>query len=297
MSEAFCTVNGDVELCYETFGDPSDPAVVLVMGLATQMVGWHEDFCEAFAERGYHVIRFDNRDIGRSQKMTGPVPTIRQLVLRDKRAARYTLEDMALDGFALLDHLGIERAHVVGVSMGGMIAQTMAARHPERVLSLVSWMSNTGARWSGQPWPTLYPAMLRKPPRDRGGYIQHGIDLFHKIGSPGFPRDDEQLREIAARSYDRGLNPAGSTRQLAAIIASGDRTPLLRTITVPTVVIHGTKDRLVPVSGGRATAKAIPGARLVLIVGMGHDLPRGAWTRMLDAIEENAARAGEPATA
>jgi pimeloyl-ACP methyl ester carboxylesterase len=292
MSEAFCTVNGDVELCYETFGDPSDPAVLLVMGLATQMVGWHEDFCEAFAERGYHVIRFDNRDIGRSQKMTGPVPTIRQLVLRDKRAARYTLEDMALDGFALLDHLGIERAHVVGVSMGGMIAQTMAARHPERVLSLVSWMSNTGARWSGQPSLRMYPVLLRTPPRDRDGYLKHAVWVFSKIGSPGFAPDDENLRRVAGLSYDRGMNPAGSLRQLAAIIASGDRTPLLRTITAPTLVIHGTKDKLVPPSGGRATARAIPGARLLTIEGMGHDLPRDTWPRILDAIEENAARPG-----
>jgi pimeloyl-ACP methyl ester carboxylesterase len=296
MAEQVCTVNG-VELCYETFGDPSDPTALLVMGLATQMVGWPDAFCEELAGRGFHVVRFDNRDIGRSQKMDFPVPTIRQLLLRDKKAAHYTLEDMADDGFALLDHLGIARAHVVGVSMGGMIAQTMAARRPDRVLSLASMLSNTGARWSGQPLPTLYPLLLRRPPRDRAGYVQHGIDLFHKIGSPGFPRDDGQLREIAERSYDRGLNPAGSLRQLAAIVASGDRTPLLRTITVPTVVVHGTKDKLVPVSGGRATAKAIPGARLVLIVGMGHDLPRGAWPRILDAIEENAARAGEPATA
>jgi pimeloyl-ACP methyl ester carboxylesterase len=296
MPEQLCTVN-DVELCYETFGDPSDPAVLLVMGLATQMVGWPDAFCEQLADRGFHVIRFDNRDIGRSQRFDHPVPTLRQLLLRDKRAAHYTLEDLAEDGFGLLDHLGIERAHVVGVSMGGMIAQTMAARRPDRVLSLASMLSNTGARWSGQPSPLMYPYLLRKPPRDREGYIQHGIDLFHKIGSPGFPRDDEQLREIAARSYDRGLNPAGSLRQLAAIIASGDRTPLLRTITAPTVVIHGTKDKLVPASGARATAKAIPGARLVMIEGMGHDLPRGAWPRMLDAIEENAARAGEPATA
>src|SRR5919198_3131315 len=255
MAEQLCTANG-VELCYETFGDPSDPAMLLVMGLATQMVGWPDEFCAALASRGFHVVRFDNRDIGRSQAMDFPAPTIRQLVFRDKKAAHYTLEDMAEDGFGLLDHLGIERAHLVGVSMGGMIAQTMAARRPDRVLSLASMLSNTGARWSGQPSPRLYPAMLRTPPRDREGYIQHGVALFRKIGSPGFPRDDEQLREIAARSYERGLNPAGSSRQLAAIIASGDRTPLLRTITVPTVVIHGTKDRLVPVSGGRATARA-----------------------------------------
>jgi pimeloyl-ACP methyl ester carboxylesterase len=295
MPEQFCTVNGDIELCYETFGDPGDPAVLLVMGLATQMVGWHEDFCEAFAERGYHVIRFDNRDIGRSQRMTGPVPTLRQLILRDKRAARYTLEDMAEDGFALLDHLGIERAHLVGVSMGGMIAQTMAARRPERVLSLVSWMSNTGARWSGQPSPRMYPVLLKTPPRDRAGYLKHAVWVFSRIGSPGFEPDDENLRRVAGLSYDRGMNPAGSLRQLAAIVASGDRTPLLRTITAPTLVIHGLRDKLVPLSGGRATARAIPGARLLTIEGMGHDLPRAAWPRILDAIEENAARAGEPA--
>jgi pimeloyl-ACP methyl ester carboxylesterase len=295
MAEQFCTVNG-VELCYETFGDPGDPAMLLVMGLATQMVGWPDEFCEQLTTRGFHVIRFDNRDVGRSQKMTHPVPTLRQLLLRDKRAAHYTLEHLADDGFGLLDNLGIEHAHVVGVSMGGMIAQTMAARRPERVLSLASIMSNTGARWSGQPSPRMYPVLLRRPPRDREGYVRHAIELFRKIGSPGFPEDDD-LRVIAERSYDRGLNPAGSLRQLAAIIASGDRTPLLRQILAPTVVIHGTKDRLVPASGGRATAKAIPGARLVMIDGLGHDLPRGAWPRMLDAIVDNAARAGEPAAA
>jgi pimeloyl-ACP methyl ester carboxylesterase len=295
MTEQFCTISDDVELCYETFGDPSDPAMLLVMGLATQMVGWHEAFCEELAGRGFHVIRFDNRDIGRSKRQNFPVPTLKQLVLRDKRAAGYTLEQMANDGFGLLDHLGIERAHVAGVSMGGMIAQTMAARRPERVLSLASMLSNTGARWSGQPAPWLYPVLLKAPPKDREGYIEHAAWVFSKIGSADLPRDD--LRELAGMSYDRGLNPAGSSRQLAAIIASGNRTPMLRTITAPTVVIHGTKDKLVPASGGRATAKAIPGARLVLIDGMGHDLPRGAWPQMLDALVENAARAGEPLAA
>jgi pimeloyl-ACP methyl ester carboxylesterase len=294
MAEQFCTVNG-VELCYETFGDPADPAMLLIMGLATQMVGWHDEFCEQLAARGFFTVRFDNRDIGRSQAMDYPVPTLKQLLLRDKRAAGYTLEHMAQDGFGLLDHLGIERAHIAGVSMGGMIAQTMAARHPERVLSLASMLSNTGALWSGQPSPRLYPVLLKAPPRDRAAYIDHAAWVFSKIGSPDFPQND--LRAMAATSYDRGLNPAGSMRQLAAIVASGDRTPLLRTITAPTVVIHGTKDKLVPTSGGRATAKAIPGARLVLIEGMGHDLPRGAWPRMLDALADNAARAGEPLAA
>src|SRR4051794_16523327 len=295
MAEQFCTISDEVELCYETFGDASDPAMLLVMGLATQMIGWHEDFCAELAGRGFHVIRFDNRDIGRSKAQNHPVPTLKQLLLRDKRAAGYTLENMADDGFGLLDRLGIERAHVAGVSMGGMIAQTMAARRPERVLSLASMLSNTGARWSGQPSPRLYRVLLKAPPRDREGYIEHAAWVFSKIGSASLPRDD--LRDMAAMSYDRGLNPAGSSRQLAAIIASGDRTPMLRTIAAPTVVIHGTKDKLVPTSGGRATAKAIPGARLVLIDGMGHDLPRGAWPQMLDALVENAARAGEPLAA
>src|SRR5919197_278282 len=258
MAELLCTANG-VELCYETFGDPSDPAMLLVMGLATQMVGWPDEFCAALASRGFHVIRFDNRDIGRSQAMDFPAPTIRQLVFRDKKAAHYTLEHMADDGFGLLDHLGIERAHVAGVSMGGMIAQTMAARRPDRGLSLASMLSNTGALWSGQPSPRLYPVLLKTPPKDRERYIEHAMWVFSKIGSRGFSRGDP--REMAALSYHRGLNPARSSPQLAAIIASGDRTPLLRTITAPTVVIHGTKDKLVPPSGGRATAKAIPGAR------------------------------------
>jgi pimeloyl-ACP methyl ester carboxylesterase len=163
------------------------------------------------------------------------------------------------------------------------------------VLSLASMMSNTGALWSGQPSPRLYHVLLKPPPRDRERYKDHAVWVFSKIGSPGFERDEADLRRIAGMSYDRGINPAGTSRQLAAIIASGDRTPLLRTITAPTLVIHGADDKLVPPSGGRATARAIPGARLLLVRGMGHDLPRGAWPQLLDAIEQNAARAAAPA--
>jgi pimeloyl-ACP methyl ester carboxylesterase len=290
MPEQFCTV-GKVELCYETFGDPEAPAMLLTMGLATQMLGWHEDLCAALADRGFHVIRFDNRDVGRSQRMDGHVPSLLQLLRRDKRAASYTLDDMAADGAGLLDHLEIEAAHVVGASMGGMIAQTMAARHRDRVLSLVSWMSNTGSRWSGQPSPLIWPILVKPPPRGREQYMEHAVQVFSKIGSPDFARDDDDLRRLAGMSYDRGLNPAAGARQLAAIIHSGDRTPLLRTITAPTLVVHGSKDRMVPASGGRATARAIPGARLLIVDGMGHDMPRAAWPQILDAIEENAARA------
>jgi pimeloyl-ACP methyl ester carboxylesterase len=289
---------GDVELAYETFGDPAHPAMLLVMGLATQMLGWRSAFCEALADRGFHVIRFDNRDVGRSTKFSSHrPPTVGQLVRRDASAAAYTLADMADDGVGLLDCLGIDRAHVVGASMGGMIAQTIAFRHPERVLSLVSIMSNTGARWSGQPALSVYSVLLKRAPRDREGFIAHHMDVFARIGSPGFPRDEDDLRAMAAASYDRGHDPAAAGRQLAAILASGDRTEDLARIRVPTLVIHGTKDKLVAPSGGRATAKAIPGARLVTIEGMGHDLPRGAWPRIIEAIAENAARAGAPARA
>jgi pimeloyl-ACP methyl ester carboxylesterase len=295
MAEQFCTV-GDVELCYETFGDPSDPAMLLIMGLATQMLAWHEAFCEELAGRGFHVVRFDNRDVGRSQAMDGPAPTLRQLLTRDRRAAAYTLEDMAGDAVGLLDHLGVEHAHIVGASMGGMIAQTVAIRHPERVRSLASIMSNTGSLWNGQPSPRIYPVLLRRPGRGREGYVEHTVWAFEQIGSPGFPRSEEDLRALAEVSYDRGLNPAGSGRQLAAIIAAPDRTPDLQQLDMPTVVIHGTADKLVAPSGGRATARAIPGARLLMIEGMGHDLPRAAWPQILDAIEQNAARAAEPAS-
>ena len=297
MPESTCRV-GDVEIAYETFGDPADPALLLVMGLATQMIAWHDDFCAELAGRGFHVIRFDNRDVGRSTAMRHlPVPTVRQLALRSKKAAGYTLSDMAGDAAGLLDRLGIGAAHVVGASMGGMIAQTIAVEHPDKVLSLASIMSNTGARWSGQPQLATYRVLLGRPPEERDAFIDHVLKVYKVIGSPGFDRGEDDLRRIAALSYDRGRNPAGSGRQLAAIIASGDRTERLRSIKAPTVVIHGTKDRLVKRSGGKATAKAIPGARLVEIEGMGHDLPRGAWPQMIDAIVENAARAARPAAA
>jgi pimeloyl-ACP methyl ester carboxylesterase len=291
MAEKLARI-GDVELCYETFGSPDDPAMLLVMGLGTQMIAWPEGFCRELVERGFFVIRYDNRDVGRSTHMRRHrPPTIRQLLLRDKRAAKYSLADMADDGMGLLDHLGIERAHVVGVSMGGMIVQTMAARHSGRVLSLASIMSNTGHRWKGTPGLRIYPIFLRKPASDREGAVESFVSVFRLIGSPGFPFDEEETRRAAALSYDRGYNPAGTGRQLAAILAAGDRTEELRRITAPTVVIHGTNDRLVRPSGGRATADAIPGSELVLIEGMGHDLPRGAWDRMIDAIVANARRA------
>jgi pimeloyl-ACP methyl ester carboxylesterase len=291
MAEHMASV-GELEICYETFGSPDDPALLLVMGLGTQMIGWPDDFCQALAARGLHVIRYDNRDIGRSTHFRRQrPPTIKQLLLRDKGAASYSLADMADDGIGLLARLGIERAHVAGASMGGMIAQTMAARHPDRVLSLASIMSNTGHRWKGTPGLRIYPMFMRRPADNREGAIESTLSTFRLIGSPGFPFEEDELRRIAQLSYERGYNPAGTARQLAAILAAGDRTDELRRITAPTVVIHGTRDRMVRPSGGRETAKAIPGARLVEIDGMGHDLPPGAWDRIIDAIVSNIQRA------
>ena len=286
---------GDIEICYEPFGSPRDPAMLLVMGLGTQMIAWPVGLCEQLAARGFFVIRYDNRDSGRSTHLRHlRPPTLQQLLLRDKRAARYSLADMAADGIGLLDHLRIEGAHVVGASMGGMIAQTMAARHPDRVLSLASIMSNTGHWWRGMPGLRVYPIFIRRPARDREGAVESSVSTFRLIGSPGFPFDEGETRRAAELSYERGYDPSGTGRQLAAILAAGDRTADLRRIAAPTVVIHGTRDRMVRPSGGRATAAAIRGSKLVMIEGMGHDLPRGAWDRMVDAIVENAERADAP---
>jgi len=298
MSEQFCDVGDDINLCYETFGDPSDPTALLIMGLGTQMIAWHEDFCRALAERGFYVVRFDNRDIGHSTHLDGLAPpTIPQLLMRSKGAAHYKLSDMAEDAAGLLRELDLSPAHVIGASMGGMIAQTLAARHPGRVRSLVSIMSNTGALLWGQPALKLYPFFLRRPTGGREAYVAHFERLFSAIGStglPGWPISDrsEEIRELAGLSWERDHDPAGPGRQLAAILASGDRTSELRQIAAPTLVVHGTADPLVRLSGGRATARAIKGAKLMKVPGMGHDLPRAIWDELIGAIAENAARAG-----
>jgi pimeloyl-ACP methyl ester carboxylesterase len=300
MSEQFCDVGRGITLCYESFGAPSDPTALLIMGLGTQMVAWPEDFCNELAGRGLHVVRFDNRDIGRSTHVSGRPPSTAELLRRSGRAARYTLADMADDSAGLLSALDLAPAHVIGASMGGMIAQTLAARHPQAVRSLVSIMSNTGSRRSGQPSLRVYPIFLRRPPSGREALIAHMERLFAVIGSSGLPRDVDDIRAIAQDSYDRDHDPEGSGRQLAAIIASGNRTAELERITAPTLVIHGTADPLVSPSGGRATARAIPGAELMMIRGMGHDLPRAAWPQLIDGIAAHIQRtenAGDSAPA
>ncbi len=290
------TSNPDtIEIEYETIGSPTDPPLLLVMGFTAQLIAWDDQLCQQLADRGRYVIRYDNRDCGLSTRFDGqsiePMAVMQAQLQGDPLPPTpYTLSDMAADAVGLLDHLEIDAAHVVGASMGGMIAQMLAAEHPERVLSLVSIMSNTGSMWNGQPALRLYPALLRPPPRDREGYIDAMVLLFGTIGSSGFERDEEELRRLAGVSYDRGVNHRGTQRHLGAILATGDRASALRRIDAATLVIHGKADRLVRPSGGRATAKAIRGARLELIEGMGHDLPRQVWPQIIDGIVENAAR-------
>ena len=280
---------GEIEIVYETFGNPDDPALLLVMGLGMQLIHWDAELCELFAERGFRVIRFDNRDAGRSTQISAPVPSIPLAMAGLKIDAPYLLGDLADDAFGLLDHLGVDGAHVVGASMGGMIAQTMAIRRPERVLSLTSIMSTTGDRRAGRPKMRAWSVLTRRAPNDRDAYVEYFLRVFRVIGSKGFQADEGRLREVAAASHARGHHPAGTGRQLAAIIASGSRTAGLRELDVPTVVIHGEADPLIPLSGGRATARAIRGARLITIPGMGHDLPRELWPRVVEAVAENAA--------
>jgi pimeloyl-ACP methyl ester carboxylesterase len=295
--ERFAPSNG-IEIAYQEVGDPDGEPLVLVMGLATQMIAWDEDFCSMLAERGFRVIRFDNRDIGHSSKLDGAyVPSRLDLLLRRSETAAYRLSDMAADTVGLMDHLGIGSAHVAGISMGGMIGQTLAIEHPDRIRSLVSMCSTTGNRWVGQPTMKVFALLLADAPRDRDGFIKRIQRTYELIGSPAYPTDEERLLRVAEGSWERGHNPRGVLRQLHAIIASGDRTAALRKLDLPVTVIHGTRDTLIRQSGGRATARTIPGARLHLIEGMGHDLPNKLWPIFADDFAGTAARAGWQAPA
>jgi pimeloyl-ACP methyl ester carboxylesterase len=290
--EQFADVNGQ-RLCYERFGDPADPALLLIMGLGAQMVLWDDEFCQGLAARGFQVIRFDNRDIGRSSSMAEIVRIDLPALMMQAMAGRpiaspYKLRDMAQDAAALLDHLGIGSAHVAGASMGGMIAQELAMGWPARVRTLTSIMSTTGAPGLPGPTPEAAGVLMAPPPNGRDEYIAAFGRNWRVLRAGVFPEDEAKDPARAARMWDRGTNPAGVARQLLAIFASGDRTARLGALRVPTLVIHGTPDPLVPVQAGRATAAAIPGARLLEIGNMGHALPMAIWAQVIDAIAAHA---------
>ncbi len=276
----------DIEICYESFGPDDAPPLLLVMGLGAQMTLWSPGFISELLERGFRVIRFDNRDIGLSSKSEEPPPDVMALYAQSLAgapvAAPYTLSTMANDAVGLLDALGIEAAHVVGASMGGMIVQMMAIEHADRVLSMTSIMSTTGASDVGQPDPAAIGALLTPPPTDRDGAIAATVATSRIIGGSLFDEDD--ARQRAREAYDRCFNPAGAAFQIAAIAATGDRTERLREVRIPTLVIHGREDSLVTLSGGEATATAVPGADLLVLSQMGHDMPTSYLPRIADAI-------------
>jgi pimeloyl-ACP methyl ester carboxylesterase len=290
--ELFAPVSPEIELCYQTYGDPADEPVLLVMGLGGPMTWWDPDFCRMLAARGRYVIRFDNRDTGRSSRGRGRVTRsalVRAFTGRKVRPP-YTLSDMGADAVGLLDHLGLESAHVVGVSMGGMIAQLLAIEAPARVRSLTSIMSTTGKRTVGWQHPRLLPALLRPAGSDADAYAARSVMMWELIGSPSFPQSREETLARAHETYSRGVSTGGVLRQMLAVVAADDRGPGLHGLRMPALVIHGVEDRMVHVSGGRATARAVPGAELLLIDGMGHDLPAELYGTVIDAIDRTITR-------
>jgi len=289
--ERLARANG-IELAYQEAGDPEGDPLILIMGLAAQMLAWQEDFCAMLASRGFRVVRFDNRDIGHSTILRAAGMPSRVDMFTGRRAtAPYLLADMARDTFGLMDALGIEAAHVTGASMGGMIGQTMAILQPERVRSLVSMMSTTGNRRVGSPTFRAWGLLLSKFPHGREDYVKRALRTFRVIGSPDH-RDEREIEELAGAMYDRGHDAAAIVRQMHAISASGDRTADLERLQVPTTVLHGAEDPLARPAAGRATAEAIPGARLRIFEGMGHDLPRALWPDFVDEIAAAAERSG-----
>lgn len=280
-----------IELEYDTFGDPADPALVLVMGLGTQLTAWRPEFCQAVAAHGYHVIRFDNRDIGLSTRIDATVPEVATVLGGDHSSVPYLIADLADDTVGLLDALGIESAHFAGVSMGGMIVQQIAIDHPARIRSLCSIMSTTGDHTVGAATPEVLTILLAPPATNRDEAVDHGELVFATIGSPAHPAGRERLREQAADAYDRSFRPEGTARQLIAIIASPDRTAGLHGVTAPSIVVHGDSDKLIDVSGGHATAAALSDCEIVVVPGMGHDLPEALWGTLIDTMVRNARRA------
>ncbi len=291
------TANG-IEIHYEEQGDPAAPAMLLIMGFGAQLTLWPDELVEALAAQGFRVIRYDNRDVGLSQKFDGvKAPGLVKMTLLSKIGftpkVPYTLADMADDGVGLLDALGIERAHIVGASMGGMIAQHVAARHPDRCLSLTTVFSTTGNPKLPPARPEAMKALITRPDStEEGMLVEHGMMLARTIGSPGYPAPEDRLRERTLASVRRSFYPEGPTRHLSAIVADGDRRAMLRDIAVPTLVLHGEDDPLVPCEGGRDTAASIPGAKLKTIPGWGHDLPLELVDELAGAIGEHARQSG-----
>jgi pimeloyl-ACP methyl ester carboxylesterase len=278
-----------IQIEYDTFGKHGEPPLLLIAGLACQLIHWDEALCEQLARRGHYVIRFDNRDVGLSTKLEeAGVPDIGALMRGEAIQPPYTIEDMAGDAVGLIDALGIEKAHICGMSMGGMIAQAVAINHPRRVLSLISIYSTTGNPELPPPTEEALGILLTPPPEEREANIEYTIKVFRTITGPGFSFDEEWHRKLAAQAYDRAFYLPGAARQFVAIWTQKNRKPALASVSVPTLVIHGTDDPLVPVEGGKDTAEAVPEAELKIIEGMGHDLPHsGAWPQIIDAIVDH----------
>jgi pimeloyl-ACP methyl ester carboxylesterase len=280
----------NISIEYEAFGDPSSPPILLIVGLSCQLIYWDEEFCRRLADAGLYVIRFDNRDAGLSTKLDAAgVPDIMDMVSklmsRQKVTPPYTIHEMAADAVGLLDALKIDKAHVCGMSMGGMIAQSLAIYYPQRVLSLTSIYSTTGNPHLPQPKPEIMGLLLTPPPREREPFIQFQLNLYRAFTGPGFGFDEEWVRKTMGMAYDRAYFPQGVARQLAAILTQENRKPALKGVRAPTLVIHGDADPLVSVEAGKDTAEAMPGAELKIIKGMGHDLPHGeAWAQIADHI-------------
>lgn len=271
--------NGACALYYDTFGDRADPTLLLVNGLGSQCINYQDPWCAMFVDRGLHVVRFDNRDVGLSSSFAdAPV---------DEQGAAYRLSDMAADAIAVLDADGVERAHVMGLSMGGMIVQTLAIEHPERLLTMTSVMSSTGEPEYGTATPEAFALLTGRAATDRETYVAQHVAGLRIWGSPEFA-DEGRWRADAERAYDRAFSPDGTTRQYVAVRASGDRAAALRTVSVPTLVMHGDQDTLIDASGGRRTAELIPGARFELVEGMGHDYPPQLWERWVDLVASHA---------
>ncbi len=287
----------NIQIEYETFGDPSNAPLLLIMGLGGQLIAWDEDFCRQLADSGHFVIIFDNRDVGLSTKFDeAGVPDIMDMVVRMMQGQTidvpYTINDIAEDAVGLLDALGIEKAHICGISMGGMIAQTLAIHHPQRVRSLISIYSSTGNPLLPQSRPEVLQLLLAEQPVEREAYVERNLVIFDAISGSGCSYDRDYVRKVVERSYDRAFYPQGDIRQFAAIMTQENRKTLLGSVTVPTLVVHGTDDPLVPVEGGKDTAEAIPGAELLIIKGMGHDLPHGeCWERIGRAIASHTRKA------